>query len=299
MVKTQTYETNNPSTIETETLPKSSWDDIGQYVTSLTNEPDFISHVEEQGFSKGTIEYADALSRYAETEVSRQGELVDEQSATQILLTASAPYITHVSMRINELKELRDGGKLPKNEWDEFNSLKAQTVWYNQMLSDYMYTYNDDSFSAISQTMVGQVLDHLPSRSVEPTTTIGGIIGGARTEAATRHLLDAIPAPYRPATPEEDLHGADLVLMFSGEEYYVDIKRSLNKLAENNGGYSFEQTNKTYAIDSSGPKKKILFFPGFTDNDLGDSLRLNAEITNERKIIIGVQLMRAIREIDA
>lgn len=299
--KTKTAYEHTRSTTETEQPAASRWDSIGDYVTSLTNEPDFIALTEGRGLERDSMEYADALSQYAEASIAQQEGLMDEQMATQVRLVANAPYITHASLRINELRRRRMGGrKLPKDEWDSFNTLKHQAVWYNQMLNDYMYTYDDESFSDISQAITDQTLDHFPSGTTADATIMEGIVRGARTEAATRHLFDDCEIPYRPATQAEDLRGADVILTLPNAEYDVDIKKSLDQLAENNGGYTFEENARLYSIATNARgHKKILFFPGFTDADLGDSLRLDEATTNQRKDIIRVQLTLATMEIGA
>lgn len=300
MTKTQTFEKSPQSATTTEKLPDSSWDQISNYVSILTSEPDFIAYVEDQGIDSHTMEYADALSQYTEASISQQEELLDEHTATQMRLVANAPYITHASLKINELNDRRKkGNRLPEQEWTEFNNLKKQAVWYNQMLSEYMYINKDESFSEISQAIGDQVLDQFPKDTHAAATTIEGIIRGTRTESATRHLLDKIGAPYRPASIEEDLRGADLVLALSDNEYHIDIKRSLDQLAENDGGYKFEESHKIYSIyqDKRG-HKRILLFPAFTDEDLLDKLHLSDKTINERKDLISAQLMLAVREIN-
>lgn len=301
MPKTQTYEPTHLPTVETELPAASAWDEVSDYVTGLTHEPDFIAYAEEQGFDTHSMEYADALSQYTEASIEQQAELIDERKATQIRLVANAPYVVHTSLRINELNNQRRGGNtLPKQEWDELNELKRQAVWYNQMMNDYMYTFDDESFSAISQATMDQALDHFVYDTDTVTTTMEGIVRGARTEAATRHLLDDCNVPYRAATAEEDLRGADVILTLPSGEYDIDIKKSLDQLAENNGGYNFAETKRLYSIAQNRKgHKKILFFPGFTDSDLGDNLRLDEETTNTRKDIIRVQLTLASNEIAA
>jgi hypothetical protein len=288
-----------PSIAETEHIAPDSWDEVSRYVTSLTNEPDFISYVESRQLDKRSIEHASVLADYADAVIDQQGELLDEKTATQIRLVANATYITHVSHRIDELRDHRGASKrLSNEEWNELNQLKEQAVWYNQLLSNYMYNYSDESFSAITQATVDQVLEHMP-RNDAATRTMQAISGGARTEAATRHLLDDSHVPYRPATQEEDLKGADFILQHPKGEFPVDIKRSLDQLAQYNNGYDFEEHKKLYAIDQHHKNKRILLFPGFTDNQLGDNLRLNAEQTSAISILIGTQMMRAGNEIVA
>ena len=291
--KKQTHELPRQTT-ETERPSARGWDEASYYVTNLTNEPDFIAYIEDQGFDIGSIDYADALSSYTDATLEQQEGLIDEQTATRIRLIANAPYITYASLEINELKRRRMGGrKLPTNEWNRFNALKHQAVWYNQMLNDYMYINDGESFSAIAQATTEQTLDHFPSHTHQAATTMEGILRGARTEAATRHLFDDAAIPYRPATAEEDLRGADVMLTMPDGEYAIDIKKSLDQLAENDGGYDFEENGKFYSIAHHGNHKKILLFPGFTESDLGDSVRLSAEITNQRKDKVRAQLSLA------
>ncbi len=297
MQKTQTHESAPVSTLETELTTSSSWDEVSDYVTNLTHEPDFIAYTEEQELEMSSMEYAETLSHYAETSIEQQGQLIDERAAAQIRLVANAPYVVHASLRINELKSRRrDGGKLPSHEWNELNTLKKKAIWYNQTMNDYMYTFDSESFSAISQTTSDQVLDHFVHDS-NTATTMEGIVRGARTEAATRHLLDDCSVPYRAATATEDLRGADVIVILPNGEYDIDVKRSLDQLAENNGGYNFTETKRLYSIATNRQgHKRILFFPGFTDNDLGDNLRLSKEATEARKDIIRAQLTLAINE---
>ena len=295
--KTKTYEPPITTT-ETEHPTTSTWDHTSHYVTSLTNEPNFITYVEEQGIKQGSIDYADALSRYADASLEQQEGLIDEQTATRIRLVANAPYITHASLEINELRRRRMAGRrLPPDEWDRFNALKHQAVWYNQMLNDYMYEHDNESFSTIAQTITEQALDNLPSHTHQAATTMEGILRGARTEAATRHFFDDAEIPYRPATIEEDLRGADVILTMPDGEYAIDIKKSLDQLAENNGGYDFEENSRFYSIADHNGRKKILLFPGFTESDLGNSLRLSPETTDQRKDKIRAQLSMAWAEI--
>lgn len=301
MIKTKTHEKPAQSPIEPERLVNSSWDQIGDFVASLSYEPDFLAIVESQNLKSQSMEYADVLSQYVEASIEQQAELLDEKTTAQLRLVANAPYITHASLKINELNNRRKNGhRLPENEWNEFNNLKQQAVWYNQTLSEYMYSYSDESFSEIAQTIGDQVLDHLPGETQSAISTIEGIVRGARVESATRHLLEDANIPYRTTSIEEDLHGADIVLIHSGNEYPVDIKRSLDQLAENDGGYTqIEESLRLYSIytDKRG-NKSILFFPGFTDEQLGDNLHLGESVTDERKNLIGAQLMLAIMEIN-
>ncbi len=299
VTKIKTFEQPQQTAAETEHPNSSNWDDIGHYVTSLTNEADFITLVEEQGLANDSLEYAEALSRYTDDTLAQQEGLVDEKTATQIRLVAGAPYVTHASLAMNELRARRMGGRrLPREEWNAFNHMKKQAVLYNQLLNEYMYQYPDDSFSALSQAISDQALDHSGRDTQTAANAIEGVVRGARTEAATRHLFDDCAVPYRAATPEEDLRGADVILTLPGAEYDLDIKKSLDQLASNNGGYDFTETRKLYSIaQNRSGHKKILFFPGFTDVDLGDKLRLDRATTEARQDIIRIQLTLAIQEI--
>ncbi len=275
------------------TSDQSAWDDISRYVTSLTSEPDFVQRTEAPSKDKYSAEYADELARFADEKLAQQEELVDAKTTTQVRLVANAAYMTHASAMINSYNEQRKSSKLSRVEWNHLGQLKEQVVWYNQMLSSYLYDNSDESFSAISQAISDQTIDH--AQDVEGAAQlIDGVIRGARTEAATRHLLEAAGIPFRTATAKEDLQGADIVLTLPTGEYHIDIKKSLDKLAASQGGYDFTKSGEMFVIrqDHTG-KKKLLFFPGFTDSDLGDKLRLDEKTTAERKDIVAAQLMRA------
>lgn len=281
------------------TTDQLGWDATSHYVTSLANDPDFIERSEALGGDKYSIEYADLLAQFAEEKVAQQEGLIEEKVATQIRLVANAPYMTQASILINDYNERRKSSKLSRAEWDHLGQLKEQAVWYNQMLSNYLYENSDESFGSISQAISDQVIDH--SQDVGSSAQIAdGVIRGARTEAATRHLLEAAGIPFRTATIKEDLRGADIILMLPTGEYDIDIKKSLDKLAASQGGYDFTKSGEMFVIkqDRNG-KKKLLLFPGFTDTDLGDKLKLDEKTTNERKDIVAAQLMRASLKIAA
>ena len=96
--KIKTYEPPITTT-ETEHPTASTWDHASHYVTSLTNEPNFITYVEERGIKQGSIDYADALSSYTDASLEQQEGLIDEQTATRIRLVANAPYIAQPHLK--------------------------------------------------------------------------------------------------------------------------------------------------------------------------------------------------------
>lgn len=285
---------------ETEIPVENPWELTDKYISGLTFEPGFIAFVEEQNITDTrSFDYANALSDYSEQSITQQGELLDADQIARIRLVGNAAYITHASQQINHYSERRkQNERLSEDEWDHFNTLKEQAVWYNQMLGDYYYSHPDESYSNIAKVIIGQAIDHTAQNS-HAESIIQGVVSGMRTEAAARHLLEAANVPFRPATAEEDLEGADIVLTLQNE-YAVDIKKSLDKLAGKSGGYNFTEAGKMYSvITRRNGKKSLQFFPGFTDSELGDSLRLDEATTADRKDIVAAQLMRASIELAA
>jgi hypothetical protein len=246
-------------------------------------------------------EYADALSRYAEDYLTTQGELLDDTTAQKIRITANAPYAIHVNTMIQAYNDQRTAkGKLPEDQWQHYNDLKQYAVWYNQTISSYMYDHDDDSMGAISQATVDTALGHFAHDPHHAEATMKQVLRGARTEAAARHFLEDSHVPVRPATIEEDLRGADLVVTIANRAFSIDIKSSLDQLARSAGSYDFANTgNQLYYVEHAQGKRdaKIMLFPAFTDADLGDALRLDPETTASRGNIVAVQLQRAINEL--
>lgn len=300
-IQTQTFEQSLAhDTYSTQELQ--SWEYATQFVSSLANDPNFIEYttgLDIDSDSQRSFDYAYALSEYAESYVGEYADMFDEQAAEQIRIIANMPYAAYASVAIDLYNQRRKRGeRLPESEWEHYNTLKAQTVWYNQMTNVYMYRHGNESFGTISQAAAGTMLDYVPHHDIslfEQKAT--DILRGARTEAAARHFIESLE-PFgisvRAATIEEDLHGADIVVSFGSQQAYIDIKASLNKLAEEAHGYEFTEQGNMYHLPHAKPgrQQNVLLFPGFTDNDLGDSMRLSDKITDERRMAIGSQLTR-------
>lgn len=288
---TQTIETFIPQT-ELETTTETSWDTASSYVAALADHENFIDYTLQHGLEPETLEYADAFSNFTEyhIESTNLAEVMSEKEVTQISLLGATPYAALANEQLTTT-----------DSYDEKRALKDKLVWYNQTLSEYMHTYPEESFSELHQVIIETAIDNTShDMDTSVTSTMNGILLGARTEAATRTMFDEYGIPNRPATTEEDLRGADIFVSNpNGSEYPIDIKHSLDQLAKSSNGYDFASEKKMYVIKSfKNGEKRILLFPGFVDSDLGDTLTLDDETLASRKNDILGQIVRAAAEFD-
>lgn len=160
--------------------------------------------------------------------------------------------------------------------------------------------------SGLNQTLSEQAFTSFPRHAEHIASKINQETRGARTEAATRHLLDIAQVPYERGTVYEDTRGGDIIVKFNNQRIKVDIKSSLDQIAKINGGYDeTQEQNKAYAI-SKAPRDRsvtdhvIAIFPGFTDRDFGDSLKLQLsdDELQQRSQMLSAQLMRAVIELN-
>lgn len=293
----QLYEQNTETT---------AWEDSSSYILSLKNDANFIEYLHGHSIDSNdptSPDYIHGLSLYTQWLVEHDDNMTSPQSLDQILLAGMSPHHVMNSMTIRLYEQKREAeGRLPDDEWNHYNELKKESVEYNQLLSNYMHTFDHESFSTISQSLIDSAADHFPHETL--SAAIGNLentLKGARTEAAARHLIgDSAGIPSRPATTSEDLQGADIVVQHNNRDYSIDIKSSYAQLEHANPGHDFAEKQQLYHVQEhlKSNTHRILLFPGFTEKVLGDSLRLSKEQTENLALRILVQLDLAIREID-
>lgn len=273
-------------------------------VKNFENEPVFIEQLTKHGIDphdRTSVDYANALSYYAQDYCNTRADMLEPKQSQEISLIASTPRMLHVSQEIAQYEGMRKTRRLDDSEWSYLTqTLKPYSVEYNQNLSDYIFKYSDTNFKSLNETLADGAYDSFPHRESAVEQQIKIISRGARTEAVGRHLLEDTPIEYTPGTPEDDLRGGDIIIIYKGKRIKVDFKSSLDSIAKLRGGYD-EITEKklTYALvhNKRDQYGSIVLFPGFTDNDLGDNCRLPKKMAEERSFSIMIQLQRACHEL--
>jgi hypothetical protein len=284
--------------------PSSSLTTSLETVQNFENEPLFIESLINQGIdphNKTTLEYANALSYYAEDFCNIYADSLDSKESEEVSLIANTPYMLHVSRDLAHYENERKVRRLDEDEWTYFTqTLKPYAVWYNQKLSDYMFTNDNTKFSTINETLADSAYDSFPHKEGAVEQQVKNITRGARTEAVGRQLLEDTDIQHAPGTPEDDLRGGDIIIIYNNKRIKVDLKSSLESIAKLRGGYDeIAKTNTAYALmhnkrDAYG---SIVLFPGFTDKDLGDNCRLPERIAKQRSQLMANQLQRACIEL--
>ena len=308
---TQTY-LPTERTLDTITSPTpSGWIEAHKLVQGFLAEPTFIDALSSSGLhpiDKTSVEYAKALSVYAGEycDTHEQDKSIGRGLADQIKLLANASYYLHNEKEISYYENERDVRHLTDEEWKYYQDFKPYMIWYNQLLSDYVYTNPHGTLSDVNTALINQALPSFPGESEAVERNIKRATRGARTEAASRELLDRTPIDYSPGTIEDDLRGGDLIVTYKGHRVKVDIKSSLSDIAAVRGGYSeIDEHQLNYAIlkarrdGNDKAKHVVVIFPGFTDADFGDSLslQLSAETIQTHANSLAHQLTLAFHEL--
>lgn len=282
----------------------SPWGGATEIVSNFQNEPLFIESLQNNHIDpldRSTEGYANALSYYAQDYCTTRAEMLSSDESAQILLLANAPYFIHVQKEMTSFEELRKHRRLDDGEWHHFTKeLKPLAVWYNQQLSDYMYVHPESKMSHINQALIEETLEHFPRKETTVEKQLTDTTRGARKEAVTRQLLDLTPVEYTPVTPEDDLRGGDIIIVYKGTRIKVDIKSSLDPIAKQRGGYDqLDKQGVTFALTHYKRDKHgaIIIFPGFTEGELGDNCHLDLAIVHQRAMGLAVQLQRACVEL--
>lgn len=279
-------------------------DEAHKVVSDFSQDSLFIESLLDKGVDPEdttSYGYMAALSAYAEDYVANLGDMYDPRVVTEISLLANAPLMIYVSNQIQHYESQRSGGhRLNQESWSYLqNELKPYSVWFNQKLSDYMVDHDTTKFSDIIEALTDTTLEHFPHHEEDVESHLTNIARGARTEAVGRQLVALTGLQYAPGTPEDDLRGGDIVVVYKGKRIKIDFKSSLDQIAKHIGGYdAVEEKHQMYAVRHFKRDKygSILLFPGFTDGDLGDACRLPQKVAEERAFQMSIQLQRAFHE---
>ncbi|MBC7943274.1 hypothetical protein H7X68_02130 [Candidatus Saccharibacteria bacterium] len=260
----------------------SSWVDAHNIVQKFTTESAFIdklSNDDSQPPDITSVEYANALSVHAQEYCDARK--ISQSQSDQIKLLANVPYYLHNQKESSYYENERDVRHLTDEEWQYYQGFKPYMIWYNQLLSDYVYTNPQATLSDMDTALIEQALPSFPGELESVERNIKAAVRGARTEAVSRELLDLTQIDYSPGTIDDDLRGGDLIVIYKGNRVKVDIKSAISDIAAVRGGYSeIDKHHLTFAIFKARrdghdkTKHVVVIFPGFTDSDLGDSLSL-------------------------
>lgn len=274
-------------------------------------EPAFIDQLNRDGrpsSDRTTIEYSNALSKYANNfcdTYGQDGKMTSEQ-IDQIKLIANAPLFLHNKVEISYYDTERKKRWLSDEEWKYYQDFKPYMIWYNQLLADYAYDNPQAKLSDMNKGLTEQSLSSFPGQTDMVEMYIKQATRGARTEAASRQLLDLTDIDYSPGTIEDDLRGGDLIVYYQGMRIKVDIKSSLSEIVKIQGGYGkIDNELSSYAIlkkrsdHDDVERHVVVLFPGFSDADLGDSLglQLPAEQMQQRANLMATQLRSAHKDL--
>ncbi|MEP7205227.1 MAG: hypothetical protein ABI716_03485, partial [Candidatus Saccharibacteria bacterium] len=285
MTQINSYPT--PPAVDADSDSSNGWSEAKAVVAAISSEPAFLNQLKQVGLhptDKTVTGYTDVLSRAAEDYCSADSRAatITQRQIDQIKLLANVSYFLHNQKEASYYEDKRRQRPLTEPERERYHGFKPYLVWFNQLVSDYAYTNPDASLSDMNAALLKQAVPSFPNEADIITHHIEQATRGARTEAASRQLLDRTELDYSPGTIDDDLHGGDLIVMRGGHRIKVDIKSSVSDIANIRGGFDRNETEIiNYAIFKSNrdhhdrTKHVIVLFPGFSDADLGDSLGLH------------------------
>jgi hypothetical protein len=314
-VQTQTRTPGRQRTHETSFAPErtDAWDDTVNYFTSILTDTDFLSYCSQERIDTETPQsaaFAQGLASYIENlcEVHRADGTMSDSLATRLLILGEFPRYIHQEAALAELKrtKFRDMTRAQRQQKNE--SLYG-VIEYNQLMSEHLYANPRENIIEIG-AMTASATGLITPGEVSQTASRHIIaLKGARVEAVSRHVLDALVemAPdgmfsYRTATPEEDAQGADVITIFDGKQLSVDFKASLDGVeSEVDGTFREHTAGKDFAIKSWRHDNITVVTarlnPDFTDADLGDTCQLPQDILTRAKLHMMTQLVGAYAEV--
>jgi len=286
-----------------------SWNHALDIVLSFDGDNDFKQTLTDGNIdtnNKSTIDYANALSLYAQKycDLNLLHNRIDQSIADQIKLLASVPFFLHVKYEISVYEYDKKTRWLPEDEMARLRAFKPYAIWYNQLLSDFMYANPLGKLADLENILIKQALSYFPRQIDTIEHDIEQVTRGARTEAITRSLLDLTAVNYVPGTINDDLRGGDLIIEYNGKRVRLDIKSSLGPIVELRGGLDKSSDDVSYAIhrikrDLKKEDATIVLFPGFSDEDTNGlfSLQLPKYTIQKHADFIAKQIHLAFQEL--
>lgn len=315
-LSTRQYET---SASQAEYL-MSEFETSRRIVEEFSTSEDFLvalhdAHVDPD--DRESYEYAGVLSGYAAEYVHKQWELFETGNVdadnelsrllSQVNLIANIPRMLHESEMVADYEaERRRGKRLNDADWQDLLDRKDYAIWYNQLLSDYLYNFGQDTrFSDVIASLSDGARDASSYSPEDIDYHVRSIARGARTEAISRQLLDKANVPYRPSTIREDARGGDVIALPRNKPIKIDLKTSPEPIAKLLGHGDIEEglavmaeRHQLYAITYHKNDKygSVTIYLGLTDEQIGNACLLTDEQADEHSTTVAVQLMRAFME---
>lgn len=287
----------------------SQFETASRIIDDFSHDEVFHDALQQQGLdsdNRGSYEYASVLSGYAEQYVQHFADEYDPRTLDEVSLLADAPLALYIDQDVSTYNTRREQGEyLSDEEWADYKVRKAYVAGYDQRLSDYLHRYGDVRFSDVVAALSDKGREYTYFSPEDTHDIMKRIARGARTEAVSCQLLDITDIPYRTGTTQEDLAAGDVI--FFPDTLYVkgDEKSSLTAIAEILGkgnlqrGYELiEKRGQLYAVKESKNTQYdgIVFYPGFTDQELGNACRLPDGVAAKKAAVLQVQLKRAFKE---
>ncbi|MBC7764812.1 hypothetical protein H7Y29_03790, partial [Microbacteriaceae bacterium] len=211
-VQTHTRTTVRPRTHETSLTPERSdtWDNTVNYFTSIISDTDFLSYCSQENIDTSdqhTPKFADGLATYIEDlcEVHRKDGTMDEKLASRLLILGEFPRHIHQESALAVLKRTRYSNMTP-DQRQQKETLLDGVIEYNQLMSEHLYANPDESIIEIGAMTASATGLITPGELSQTASQHIIALKGARVEAVSRHVLDALVemAPegmfsYRPA----------------------------------------------------------------------------------------------------
>jgi hypothetical protein len=163
-----------------------SWVEAHEIVQDFSFEPAFIdalSATESQPSDITSVDYAKALSAYADTYCDKRktDSSITLDLSSQIKLLANAPLYLHNEKELSYYGNEKHIRRLTDDEWQYYQDFKPYMIWYNQLLADYAYTNRRDTLSGLNNVLVQQALPYFPGEAEAVERNIKRATRGART----------------------------------------------------------------------------------------------------------------------
>lgn len=260
-----------------------------ELLDDLTTSPVFFEYVRAKGVDTSDTssdEYLREIHNFSKEFLNSIPD--EEQTATHKLLelAAAAPYATRQSQLLKEHSFLSR---------EEIRRAKDATIEFGAIMADYMSLNPDVSIDTLTDTLVQINTEHTQDNPEEAWSLIYSKVRGVRAEYAFGELMRQQDfLPVRRGSLEEDRRGIDFVATPpQGPELLIDIKASLDQIAEVNGGYINSQ--QIYSVDKRG---RVRLFPLTTDAMFeGTSCRLKDDVREGMTFQILSALQKASDEL--
>lgn len=214
----------------------------------------------------------------------------EERNSSHILLElmAIAPYASQSALELNRKT------RMPNKE---YHAAKDATVKFGMIMANYMEQNPGVSIDSLTDALAAGASAYSHEDPNDIHATVRDKVRGARVEYAFGELMSQQDfLAIRRGTEVEDRKGIDFVATLpDGRKLIIDTKASLDKVAEENGGYM--DKTKMYAIDKKG---RIILFPLMNDTAFeGNTCRLRDDMREGIQMQCLITLQQAAGEIAA